>query len=137
MEDMAGHGTEADGVSGGKTVPVTGQLVAPTQDPSKGERELLGDLARAFRMKIVEILAKPDVILKIEQRLIAELQDEMEVKIAPTVLKLGAASHAEERSADTGKLPPINIHIHKLTDQQLRDWAERGVRPVLPGITGG
>jgi len=94
--------------------------------------EKLDDLARLFKMGIREMVSEPGMMKLIRDRVEAELLENADVKIVPTVLRIAAGSggQAQQKKDQRGSFQGLNIHLHRMTDEQLEAFRDGGKMPI-------
>ncbi|SRR6266571_3493575 len=106
----------------------------------------LGGLARAgqpsqlgklFRRLTREVLTEKDIQDLIRKRVVAELRGDLgqdgkpvDVKVTPVLMKIaGGQYYQKKEEGPQFYAPTIHLHLEKLTDQELEDYATKGIRP--------
>lgn len=112
-----------DAVNARKHVP---ELYAP---PGK-ETEPLG---RRFRRLTREMMVDDKIQALIRARVEAELTGQTEgCPVTTTLMRIAATTPTGNRTKSregSWQAPAIHVHLSKMTDEELRAFSERGVRP--------
>src|SRR5262245_52859427 len=90
------------------------------------------ELAKRFRHQVRKVMTDERILRLIEERVARELEGQQEVKITPTLMKIAAGLYYQKQETPSSPTQnsQFNIHLHQLSDRQLLDLAERGVRPA-------
>lgn len=103
-----------------------------------GVRKRNGDaepLGRRFRRLVREAMVDDQIQALIRQRVVAELSGQTEgCPVTTTMMKIAAAQPSGNRGVVRPEgprvvMPAIHVHLNNLTDEELRLFAERGMRP--------
>jgi len=92
--------------------------------------------AEKFRIAIRETMNDEEIQAMVRNRIVQELLGQLEVKIAPVAMRIAAGNISEEGDGKDGggRKPTFHVHLSTLTDPQLKDFYEKGIRPPqLPG----
>jgi len=92
--------------------------------------------AEKFRLNIRETMSDEKIQDMVRDRIVKELLGQLEVKITPVAMRIAAGNIRDDGDAkgDGGRKPTFHVHLSTLTDQQLQDFHEKGIRPPqLPG----
>lgn len=96
----------------------------------------LVDLAHQLKTTLREMVTNPTVIEALRKRLLDEIKGDAKPAFGPVILRIAAYQQGEMAGAGAAPQSILNIHqLTVLTDQQLRDWHEKGTVPQLPDGT--
>lgn len=89
-------------------------------------------LSRKFRRIVREMMLDKEIENRIKLRVMAELSGEEDMRLTIALVRVAAGNlnpGGQRQIQDPGWRPQLNIHLEKLTDEQLKAFIATGQRP--------
>ena len=89
------------------------------------------ELAQKFRLAIRETMNLEDVKKEVKNRVLAELQGTMDVKITPTCMKIAAGQYYQSENRSNQLQAPTGTHFYMVgwSDRELSEFSDLGLVP--------